>query len=118
MKRLHVLAGFLGCLAVLSAGLPGVALAWAPSVFSGMDHARHAQTTISAPCTEHCPSCKERPCPPTAAGCMVDCIGLAPSLITPIFALSMPDGHNVLWPVRLAELHGLVPPPDPSPPKR
>ena len=51
MKRLRLLAGLLGCLAVLAAGLPAVTFAAAP-----------AQTAASEPC-DHCPDCKDSTLP-------------------------------------------------------
>ena len=114
MKRLRILAGFLGCLAVMAAGLPTVAYAWTSRASSGADH-RHA--TISALCSQHCPSCEGMPCPPSAAGCVVACIGTMPSLVTAAVTLPIPDSRVEAWPDRFTALRGLSPPPDPSPPR-
>ncbi|WP_300781128.1 hypothetical protein [Enhydrobacter sp.] len=113
MKRLRLLAGLLGCLAVVAAGLPTVAYAWMPSG----SPASHAHTTVSALCSQHCPECEGMPCPPTAAGCVVACIGTMPSLVAAVAALPLHAGRGEIWPVRLATLRGLSPPPDPSPPR-
>ncbi len=112
MKRLRILFAFLGCLAVVASGLPTVALAWAPSQQASDD-----QTTVGALCTQHCPSCEGMPCPPTAAGCVVACVGIAPALGVAAFTLSIPPSCNDVWAAELATLHGLSPPPDPSPPR-
>jgi hypothetical protein len=112
MKRLRILSALLACLAVVAAGLPAFALAWAPSESPATE-----QTAVGALCTEHCPSCEGMPCPPTAAGCVVACVGLAPALGVAAFSLWMPPASSVAWPVRLAILHGLSPPPDPQPPR-
>jgi len=113
MKRLRVLVALLGCLAILATGLPAVALAWAPSQQAPAAN----QTTIGALCTQQCPSCEGMPCPPSAAGCIVACVGIAPTLGVAAFALSVPPSSNDVWPAELAMLHGLSPPPDPSPPR-
>jgi hypothetical protein len=114
MKRWRAISAILGCLAVLTTGLATVAYAWTPlaSPTSG-----HEDTAIGALCTQHCPSCEGMPCPPSAAGCVVACVGTAPSLITAVFTLPVPDSRSEVWPVRFAKLHGLSPPPDPSPPR-
>ena len=52
-----------------------------------------------------------------AAGCVVACVGIAPTLGVAAFTLPVPPSSNDVWPVELATLHGLSPPPDPSPPR-
>jgi hypothetical protein len=113
MKRLRLLSALLGCLAVLSAGLSPVALAWAPS--SQAPAADGA--VIGALCSQECSPCESAPCPPSAAGCIVACVGVTPSLGVASFTLSGSFAASVFWPVRLATLHGLAPPPDPLPPR-
>ena len=112
MERLRVLAALLGCLAILATGAPALALAWAPAQAPATD-----QTMVSALCSQHCPSCEGMPCPPTAAGCVVACVGVAPAIGVAAVTLSIPPSDNDVWPTRLAALHGLSPPPDPSPPR-
>jgi hypothetical protein len=108
MKRLRIFAAFLGCLAVLAAGLPAVALAAAPT-------AMPAQTAASEPCTTHCPDCDGTPCQPAAAGCVLSCVAVPPTLGVATVALPAIDTGNAAWPSRLAILSGLSPPPDPFP---
>lgn len=113
VKRARLLSALLGCLAVLSAGLPAVALAWASS-----GQAPAAEETVSgALCSQECSPCESAPCPPSAAGCIVACVSIAPSLGVASFTLAPPSGQSALWPIRLAMLHGLSPPPDPLPPR-
>jgi hypothetical protein len=111
MKRLRTFAAFLGCLAVLAAGLPTVALASAPAhVPTPM------QTMASEPCT-HCPDCDGTPCQPAAAGCVQSCVAAPPTLGVAVVALPAIDTGKTAWPSRLATLSGLSPPPDPFPPR-
>jgi hypothetical protein len=113
MVRLRFLSALLGCLAVLAAALPTVAYAWMPSAsFADSSHA-----AIGTLCTQHCPECQGMPCPPSAAGCVVACVGMMPSLITAAVTLAIPKGSSEIWPDRFATLHGLSPPPDPTPPR-
>jgi len=109
MTRLRLFAGLLGCLAVLAAGLPAVALASTPT-------AAPAQTAASEPCT-HCPDCDGTPCQPTAAGCVAGCVTAPPALGVATVAPPAIDTGKTAWPSRLATLHGLSPPPDPFPPR-
>jgi hypothetical protein len=109
MKRLRTFAAFLGCLAVVAAGLPAVALASAPTTAP-------VQTTVSEPCT-NCPDCDGTPCPPAAAGCVLSCVAVPPTLGVATFALPAIDTGKTAWPSRLATLSGLSPPPDPFPPR-
>ncbi len=105
MSRLRLLAGLLGCLAVLAAALPAIAIASAP-----------AQTAASEPC-KHCPECDAGPCQPAAVSCVQACVATPPSLGVETFAL--PSGHigETVPPARAAMLHGQSPPPDPFPPR-
>ena len=113
MRRLRVLFAVLGCLAVVAAGLPTVALAWTPSHAPETGHA----VIGSGLCSEHCPSCEGAPCPPQATNCTVACVGVTPALAASPIVLSTPLGVGIVWPSRLAVLHGLAPPPDPTPPR-
>jgi hypothetical protein len=112
MKRLCALSALLSCLAMLATGAPAFALAWAPAQAPATD-----QTAVSALCSQHCPSCEGMPCPPTAAGCVVACVGVAPAIGVAAATLAIPSSVNDVWPPRLATLHGLSPPPDPLPPR-
>jgi hypothetical protein len=108
MECLRTFAAFLGCLAVLAAGLPAVALASAPTVAP-------VQTAASEPCT-HCPDCDGTPCQPAAADCVLNCVA-APPLGVATFALPAINTGKTAWPSRLAALSGLSSPPDPFPPR-
>lgn len=110
MKRLRLLAGFLGCLAVLAAGLPTIALASMPTT------AALAQTMVSEPCS-HCPDCDGAPCQLAAAGCVLACIGAPPALGVASFIPPAVDAATKPWPARPMALSGLSPPPDPFPPR-
>jgi hypothetical protein len=109
MKRLRTLAAFLGCFAVLAAGLPAVALASAPTLAP-------AQTVASEPCT-HCPDCDGTPCQTAAAACVLACVASSPALGVAVFVLPAVDMATMAWPALLATLHGLSSPPDPLPPR-
>jgi hypothetical protein len=109
MKRLRTFAAFLGCLAVLAAGLPAVALASTPTTAS-------AQTAASEPCT-HCSDCDGTPCQPAAAGCVLSCVAAAPTLGVATFAPPAIDTGRTGWPSLSATLSGLSPSPDPFPPR-
>lgn len=109
--RMRLLAGLLGCLAVLASGLPAVSLASAP-----LPNAAPTQTTASEPCS-HCPDCDGSPCQPAAAGCVLACVTAPPTLGVTEFALPANGATTMPWPARLAFLTGLSPPPDPFPPR-
>ena len=113
MRRLRVLFAVLGCLAVVAAGLPAVALAWAPLQATEAGHA----IASGKHCPQHCPSCEDAPCPPDAIHCAVACVGVMPALGVSSFVLPAPSGAGTIWPPRLAVLHGLALPPDPTPPR-
>jgi hypothetical protein len=113
MKRLRALFALLSCLAILAMGAPAFALAWATAPAPAAD-----QTTVGALCSQHCPSCEGMPCPPTAAGCVVACVGIAPAIGAETVMLSIPPSDNNVWPARLTTLSGLSRPPDPFPPRR
>ena len=112
MKGLRLLSALLACLAVVAAGLPELAFAWGSSAPPTAE-----PMAMGALCTQHCPSCEGMPCPPSAAGCVVACVGVVPTLGVTAFTLWIPPASNIVWPVRLAMLHGLSPPPDPQPPR-
>jgi hypothetical protein len=111
MTRLRLLAGLLGCLAVLASGLPTVALASIPT-----SKATAAQTAASEPCS-HCPDCDSSPCQPAAAGCVLACVAAPPTLGVASFVLPAIDIGMTVWPERFSVLSGLSPPPDPFPPR-
>jgi hypothetical protein len=104
MKRLRLIAGLLGCLAVLVAGFSVVAAAPLPT-----------QMAASAPC-EHCPDCNGVPCAPALAGCTLAC-ATVPALL-PLAAAVLPSVAvaDQRWPAS-AILRGLTRPPDPFPPR-
>jgi hypothetical protein len=107
MKRFRLLAAVLGCLAILAGGLSTVAVASTPSA---------ERLAVAEPCT-HCSDCDGTPCPPTAAGCVLSCAAVPPTLAVATFALPAIDTGKTAWPSRLATLSGLSPPPDPFPPR-
>lgn len=111
MMRLRLLAGLLGCLAILASGLPAVALAWAP-----MPNASPTQTTASEPCS-HCPDCDNSPCQSAAKSCVLACVAAPPTLGVGSFALPSIGVATSPWPARLVLLTSLSPPPDPFPPR-
>ena len=111
MIRLRLLAGFLGCLAILASGVPAVVLASAP-----MLNATPAQTTASEPCT-HCPDCDDAPCQQAAAGCVLACVAAPLTIGVADFALPVIDTVSMIWPGRSAAISGQSPPPDPFPPR-
>lgn len=105
MSRLRLLAGLLGCLAVLAAALPAIAVASAP-----------VQTATSEPC-QHCPDCDAGPCEPAAMGCLQACVATPPTLGVETFALPSMHAGMTVWPAPAAMLRGQSPPPDPFPPR-
>ena len=109
MLRLRLLAGLLGCLAVLAAGLPAVALASAPVAMA---------TPMSAgePC-QHCPDCGGTPCQTAMANCVLACVAAPPALAASAFTLPAVTARQVLWSASPVILHGLMRPPDPFPPR-
>ena len=109
--RLRLLAGLLGCLAVLASGLPAVALASAT-----MANAVPTQSAASEPCS-HCPDCDGSPCQPASAGCVLACVAAPPTLGVTEFALPAIAVATIPWPSRSMALSGLSPPPDPFPPR-
>ena len=120
MMRLRLLAGLLGCLAMLTAGLPAISVASAPAgggqPVQAADDGVPMQTVVferGNPCGD----CADLPCPLAMAGCTTVCVNAAPALGTagPIVPAATEDG--TVWPVRLAVLDGLSPTPDPFPPR-
>lgn len=105
MSRLRLLAGLLGCLAVLAAALPAIAIASTP-----------AQTAASEPC-QHCPECDAGPCEPAAVSCVQACVAMPPALGVETFALPPVHAGAAVWPAPVAMLRGQAPPPDPFPPR-
>lgn len=105
MSRLRLLAGLLGCLAVLAGAWPVIAVASAP-----------AQTAASEPC-KPCPECDAGPCEPAAVSCVQACVATPPSLGVETFALPSVQVGKTAWPAQAAILHGQSPPPDPFPPR-
>ena len=104
MIRLRLLAGLLGCLAVLATGVSVAAFGALPS-----------RAVAAAPCDEPCSDCKGVPCAPTMAVCGAACIAAPPALIAAIVAMPVTDGIRSRWHVASATLHGLTKPPDPFP---
>lgn len=100
----------LSCLAVLAAGLPVIAFASAPAA---VDTTRMIGVE---PC-QHCPDCDNGKCAPGAMTCTVSCLAAAPTLGVAIFTLPAAEASKVIWPSRLAALHGLSLTPDPFPPR-
>jgi hypothetical protein len=115
--RLRVLSALIACLAVVATGLPAIALAWTGSSAAPIDRPAAEQAVLGALCSQHCPSCTDMPCPPTAERCVVACVGLMPTLGVANFALSVPGRTSMKWPMQLASLRGLSRPPDPFPPR-
>jgi hypothetical protein len=111
MRRLRLLGGLLGCLAVLAASLPAVALGLAPSLSSAL-----TQTTASEPC-DHCPDCQGGPCQPAMTGCMQICTAPAPALGVASFSLQAFSTTETIGLRSPPVLHGRSPPPDPFPPR-
>jgi|GEM_PF-5159947 len=109
MTRLRLLAGLLGCLAVLAGGLMTVAAA----VPAGAPTTE--RSVAGAPCT-HCDDCDGVPCPAPAATCMQISPNATPMLAT-AFDLPAIDFGKVHWSPRATILSGLSPPPDPFPPR-
>lgn len=105
MKRFRALAGLLGCLAIMAAALPAIAIASAP-----------VQTAASEPC-EPCPDCNGGPCDSTAARCFQACATSTPTLGMAVFVLTGLDFSQSVWTGQSAPLHGRSPPPDPFPPR-
>lgn len=108
MVRLRLFAGLLGCLAVLAASLPAVALGSLSSVA--------AQKAVSEPC-DHCADCEGGPCQPAMAGCMQGCMASAPALCGATFFLQALLATETVSLRPQAALHGRSPPPDPFPPR-
>lgn len=105
MSRLRLLASLLGCLAVLAAALPAIAIAPAP-----------VQTGATEPC-KHCPECDAGPCEPAAVSCAQPCVATPPTLGVETFALPPVHAAAAVWQAPVAMLHGQSPPPDPFPPR-
>ena len=103
MSRLRLLAGLLGCLAVLAAALPAAASA-------------PVQTVAAEPCN-HCPDCDAGPCGSAAVSCVQACVATPPTLGVETFALPSVHADTAVWPAPVAMLRGQSPPPDPFPPR-
>ena len=114
MKRLRLLAGLLGCLAILVAGLPVVALAQVPT-------ADTAHPVGVEPCQHHCPDCSGSTCPTggahAAMGCMIGCLAVPLTLGAATFILPAVETGKTIWPPHLVALNGLSLSPDPFPPR-
>lgn len=111
MRRLRLLAGLLGCFAVLAASLPAVALGLGPSLNSAP-----AQTAASEPCDD-CPDCQGGPCQPAMAGCVQTCVAAAPAVGVAGISLGAVSTAEIVSLRPVAALHGRSPPPDPFPPR-
>jgi hypothetical protein len=104
--RLRLLAGLLGCLAVLATGVSVAAFGALPS-----------GAVAAAPCDEPCTDCKGAPCAPTMAVCGAACIAAPPALVAAMVAMPATVSIRSHWHVSSATLHGLTKPPDPFPPR-
>ncbi|MDP2330819.1 MAG: hypothetical protein Q8M19_09010 [Reyranella sp.] len=120
MMRLRLLAGLLGCLAMLTAGLPAAAVASAPAgggqPVQTADDGMEKQMVASEP-GNPCGDCGGLPCPPATAGCTTVCVNAPPVLGTAGPIVPAETAGGTVWPARLAVLNGLSPPPDPFPPR-
>ena len=106
MIRLRLLAGLLGCLAVLATGISVAAFGALPG-----------KGVAAAPCDEPCTDCKGTPCAPTMAVCGATCIAAPPALVGAVVTMPAAEGVRSLWHVSSVMLHGLTRPPDPFPPR-
>jgi hypothetical protein len=106
VTRLRLLAGLLGCLAVLATGVSVAAFGALPS-----------RAMAAAPCDEPCTDCKGTPCAPTMAVCGAACIAAAPAMVAIAFDLPTTKGAAETWLPSAAALDGLTKPPDPFPPR-
>jgi hypothetical protein len=105
VKRLRLLAGLLGCLAVLAAAFVTVAASPVlPSV------------AASEPC-DHCPDCKGLPCAPVMVNCAPTCIAMPPALMADAIMMSPITASESPWLALPVALRGLTRPPDPFPPR-
>jgi hypothetical protein len=109
MVRFRLLAGLLGCLAVLVAGLPVVASASAPA-------AKAVPAAVGEPC-QHCADCGGAPCQTAMVDCVLACIAAAPALVAAAVTLPAIASGKAPWPALPAVLQGLTRPPDPFPPR-
>jgi hypothetical protein len=104
--RLRLLAGLLGCLAVLVTGVSVAAFGALPS-----------KAVAAAPCDEPCPDCKGTPCAPTMAVCGATCIATPPAMVAITLDLPTAKSAGETGLRSSAALHGLARPPDPFPPR-
>lgn len=111
MKRLRFLGGFLGCLAVLSAGLPMFALAGTPAHTS-----EPAQLIAADPCN-NCEECDGAPCATGVMACVQVCLGLPSVLGVSTTALPAIQTGMAAWVTDSVALHGRSVGPDPLPPR-
>jgi hypothetical protein len=109
MRRLRLLAGLLGCLAVLAAGLPAVAFGPAPGMAP-------AATAVSEPC-QHCQDCGSTPCQAAMVDCVLACVAAPPVLIATAVPVPAAAADAGLLSNATAALHGEIRPPDPFPPR-
>lgn len=118
MMRLRLLAGLLGCLAMLTAGMPAVASASAGGGLPAQvaDDGAPVQT-VAFERDHPCGDCGGTPCPPATAGCTTVCVNTPPALGTAGLIVPVATAGGTVWPVQLAVLDGLSPPPNPFPPR-
>lgn len=109
MRRLRLVAGLLGCFAVLAASLPAVALGLSSLISA-------PQTATSEPCGD-CPDCQGGPCQPAMAGCVQACVASTPVVGVASFSLAAVSTAETISLRPMAALHGQSPPPDPFPPR-
>jgi len=105
VKRLRLLAGLLGCLAIFAASLSVVA--YVPA---------QAQVAASEPC-DHCPDCKGAPCAPALTTCVSACVAASPALAMASVVLPLQTASAQPRPATPVILRGLDQPPDPYPPR-
>jgi hypothetical protein len=107
MKRVRLLVGLLGCLAILVAGL---------SVVASGAVAKATPTSASEPC-QHCPDCDGAPCQTAMVDCVLTCVATPPALAEAAVILPAIAVGKASWSASPAVLHGLTRPPDPFPPR-
>jgi hypothetical protein len=118
MMRLRLLAGLLGCLAMLTAGLPAVASAPAGGGLPAQvaDGGAPVQT-VGFERGNPCADCGSVPCPIATADCTTVCVNAPPALGAAGPVIPATTASGTVWSVQPAVLDGLSPPPDPFPPR-
>jgi hypothetical protein len=106
VTRLRLLAGLLGCLAVLAAGVSVAAFGSLPST-----------AVAAAPCDDPCTDCKGTPCAPTVAVCGATCIAAPPAMLSANVVAPTAERAGETRFASSVALQGLTRPPDPFPPR-